>query len=102
MRAWPGYVLFTLAWLGGCGGASISAAPDEPAALDEQQPAPQDGRRGPLVLAVVIDQLGSETLTKLEPLLEPNGAFARARSAGRSPRRVTQRSSRARRPPSRA
>lgn len=47
------------------------------------KPAAPDLARGPLVLSIVIDQLGSETLTRLEPLLHADGAFARARANGR-------------------
>lgn len=73
----------------GCGGATIASAPSaDQSSLREQTPAPSDTDRGPLVLAVVIDQLGSETLTKLEPLLDADGAIARARTAGRVYRRV--------------
>lgn len=61
---------------------------NDQSSLMEQQPAPPDGKRGPLVLAVVIDQLGSEAFTKLEPLLDPEGALARARKQGRVYRRV--------------
>lgn len=87
MRAWLSVVLIPTV-LSGCGGSSITAAPDEPAALHEQELAPSTALKGPLVLAVVIDQLGSEALTKLEPLLDAEGAFARARSTGRVYRRV--------------
>jgi hypothetical protein len=73
----------------GCGGATIAAAPSaDQSSLREQTPAPSDAGRGPLVLAVVIDQLGSDTFTKLEPLLDADGAIARARSRGRVYRRV--------------
>lgn len=73
----------------GCGGATIAAAPSaDQSSLREQTPAPSDSGRGPLVVAVVIDQLGSEALTKLEPLLDSDGAVARARSTGRVYRRV--------------
>jgi len=73
----------------GCGGATIASAPSaDQSSLREQTPAPSDIARGPLVLAVVIDQLGSEALTKLEPLLDADGAIARARSSGRVYRRV--------------
>jgi hypothetical protein len=73
----------------GCGGATIATNPSaDQSSLREQTPAPSETGRGPLVLAVVIDQLGSETFTKLEPLLDPEGAIARARTAGRVYRRV--------------
>jgi len=87
MRLRLSWVMFPMLAYG-CGGSSISAAPDEPAALHEQELAPSAAVKGPLVLAVVIDQLGSETLTKLEPLLDAGGAIARARSEGRVYRRV--------------
>lgn len=86
MRVLASVIVF--AFTVGCGGAVVGAARDEPAVLSEQQPAPSDVPRGPLVLAVVIDQLGSETLPKLEPLLDPEGAIARARAQGRVYRRV--------------
>jgi predicted AlkP superfamily pyrophosphatase or phosphodiesterase len=88
MASWPRFVLTIFVLLSGCGGSSIATLPDEPAALQEQELAPTDAPKGPLVLAVVIDQLGSETLTKLEPLLDAQGAFARARTEGRVYRRV--------------
>lgn len=73
----------------GCGGAIASTPSTDQSSLREQAPAPPaEDSRGPLVVAVVIDQLGSETLTKLEPLLDPQGAFARAKAQGRVYRRV--------------
>lgn len=53
-----------------------------------EHPRAADSLRGPLVVSIVIDQLGSSTLTRLEPLLEADGAYARARAHGRIYSRV--------------
>lgn len=71
----------------GCATTATTPSTDQSSLL-EQAPAPTGDKRGPLVLAVVIDQLGSETFTKLEPLLDDDGAFARAKAQGRVYRRV--------------
>jgi predicted AlkP superfamily pyrophosphatase or phosphodiesterase len=85
MRA-PSLSLLALLALG-CATTATTPSTDQSSLL-EQERAPDGEKRGPLVLAVVIDQLGSETFTKLEPLFDPNGAFARAKAQGRVYRRV--------------
>jgi predicted AlkP superfamily pyrophosphatase or phosphodiesterase len=56
---------------------------EAPAGLPAPQPATAPGSRGPLVVSVVIDQLGSSTFEQLEPLLAPEGIASRARAQGR-------------------
>lgn len=72
----------------GCGGVVASKPSTDQSSLLEQERAANHAERGPLVLTIVIDQLGSDALTKLEPLLDPRGAFARAKAQGRVYKRV--------------
>ncbi|HMI90990.1 MAG TPA: alkaline phosphatase family protein [Polyangiales bacterium] len=72
-------VLAVAAWLGACGASAPSATPP-PAAASAKLRAPVQLPQ--LVIAVVIDQLGSDALRKLEPLLQ-GGAVAHARAHGR-------------------
>jgi len=74
-----GFALTAAAWLGACGASTPAAAPRPAVASVELQPPAQPPQ---LVIAVVIDQLGSDALRKLEPLLQ-GGAIAHARAHGR-------------------
>lgn len=62
---------------------SARAAGEMPAGLPPPEPVTAAAQRGPLVIGVVIDQLGSQTFERLEPLLSPEGIVARVRAQGR-------------------
>ncbi len=62
--------------------APVAVAP-RTAARAAAASAPPASARAQLVVSVVIDQLGSDTLHRLEPLLAPDGAVAYARAHGR-------------------
>jgi predicted AlkP superfamily pyrophosphatase or phosphodiesterase len=63
--------------------AELAELAEPPAGMSELEPAHTAAARNPLVLSVVIDQLGSSTLERIEPLLSPEGIVARARAQGR-------------------
>jgi predicted AlkP superfamily pyrophosphatase or phosphodiesterase len=72
-------VLLAAALLTACGAGAPRSVSTPPAASARRRPPPQPPQ---LVIAVVIDQLGSDALRKLEPLLQ-GGAIAYARAHGR-------------------
>lgn len=69
--------VFALAACGGSRQQQTAMTPQQAAAAAMAQAA-----RPRLVLSIVIDQLGSQALRKLEPLLDPNGALAEIRKSG--------------------
>jgi predicted AlkP superfamily pyrophosphatase or phosphodiesterase len=82
-------ILWSASVLLGCAAQQPSLAKqraelaEEPAGLPAPEPAAAPAQRGPLVVSVVIDQLGSDALEQLEPLLSPEGIVARTRAQGR-------------------